>query len=95
MHKVSEIKALDSYRLWLRFSDGTEGIVDLSHLRGKGVFKIWAKDVPFKDAYIDQESGAIAWSPEIDICPDSLYFKIKNINPEVLFSNSYTNASNK
>lgn len=95
MHKVAEIKALELFRLWLRFTDGTEGVVDLSHLKGKGVFKIWTNDVPFDQAYIDSESGAIAWTSDIDICPDSLYYKIKKINPELLFSNTYTNASNQ
>ena len=32
---------LDGYRLWLRYTDGAEGEVDLSHLAGQGVFKVW------------------------------------------------------
>ena len=42
MLKPVEVRALDGYRLWLRYADGTEGEVDLSHLAGKGVFKVWS-----------------------------------------------------
>jgi hypothetical protein len=41
MYKIIEAKALEDYRLWLKYSDGTEGAVDLSHLAGKGVFAAW------------------------------------------------------
>ena len=36
-----EVRVLDGYRLWLRYTDGAEGEVDLSHLAGQGVFKVW------------------------------------------------------
>ena len=35
------VKPREGYRIWLRYSDGEEGEVDLSHLVGKGVFKVW------------------------------------------------------
>ncbi len=28
--KVVEVKPMDGYRLWLRFHDGTSGIIDLA-----------------------------------------------------------------
>lgn len=28
-------------RVRIRFADGAQGFVDLSHLRGKGVFRAW------------------------------------------------------
>ena len=38
MLRPVEVKALSDYRLWVRYSDGVTGEVDLSHLAGKGVF---------------------------------------------------------
>ena len=35
------VKALPDSRIWIRYADGKEGEVDLSHLAGQGVFKIW------------------------------------------------------
>ena len=42
MHKITEVKALEDYKLELQFSDGVGGTVDLSHLVGKGVFSVWS-----------------------------------------------------
>lgn len=35
-----EVKALTTYRIWIRYADGFEGEVDLSHLAGRGVFEL-------------------------------------------------------
>ncbi len=37
MPRPIEVKPLENYRLWVKFSDGVEGVVDLSGLVGKGV----------------------------------------------------------
>jgi Protein of unknown function (DUF2442) len=39
--KITAVKSLDGFRLWLRFSDGIEGMADLSDLAGRGVFSAW------------------------------------------------------
>ena len=36
-----EVRALEPYRIWLRYDDGVEWEVDLSRLAGKGVFAAW------------------------------------------------------
>ena len=36
MVKVVKLKPLDGYRLWLRFSDGTEGIRDYTDMIAEG-----------------------------------------------------------
>ncbi len=41
MFKPVQVKALPDYKLWLKYSDGVAGEVDLSHLAGKGVFALW------------------------------------------------------
>ena len=42
MNKVVDVRPLETYRVWVRFADGTQGEVDLSDLAGKGVFTGWA-----------------------------------------------------
>lgn len=86
MFKPIEIKALPNYKLWVKYSDGVEGEVDLSHLAGKGVFALWNDYTAFEQVYIGS-SGEIAWSDEVDICPDSTYMKITGKTPEQLFPN--------
>jgi hypothetical protein len=58
--------------------------VDLSHLVGKGVFALWNNYHAFQQVYIGS-SGQIAWSDEIDLCPDAVYLKITGKNPEEVF----------
>jgi hypothetical protein len=84
--KPVKVKALANYKLWVKYSDGVEGEVDLSHLVGKGVFSLWDDYNAFQKVYIGS-NGEIAWSDKVDICPDSIYMKITGKTPEELFPN--------
>lgn len=75
MERVTSAKACPNYRLWLQFTDGTEGELDLSHLVGKGVFSSWCEESGFAAVQVN-ESGAPEWPGGIDLCPDSLYLEI-------------------
>ena len=86
MFKPVNVKVLKRYRLWLRYEDGKEGEVDLSDLAGRGVFKAWEKPGVFEAVHID-ESGALAWPEQIDLCPDSLYLRLTGKSPEDVFPN--------
>jgi len=79
-----EVKPLERYRLWIKYSDGVEGVVDLSDLVGKGVFALWNDYREFQKVYIGP-GGEIAWGEEIDLCPDALYLRITGKKPEGLF----------
>jgi len=80
------VKALPGYRLWLRYSDGAEGEVDLSDLARRGVFKAW-EDKAFFEAVTIDEAGAVAWGEGIDLCPDALYLRLTGKAPDDLFPN--------
>jgi hypothetical protein len=84
MKKAVDVKALNGHRIWLRFADGVEGEVDLSHLAGRGVFKAWADRKVFESVHVDA-SGAIAWNEELELCPDALYLRLTRKTPEDLF----------
>jgi hypothetical protein len=84
VYRPIEIKALSNYRLWIRFDDGVEGVIDLSHLVGKGIFRLWNDFSAFKKVYIGKH-GEIVWSDDLEICPDSTYLKITGKTPEELF----------
>lgn len=76
--KPIKVHSLEKYKLELTYSDGTVGIVDLSHLANKGVFSIWEEAGAFDKVYIDAETNAIAWNEDVDVCPDNLFLKLKN-----------------
>jgi hypothetical protein len=84
MKKATEVKPLEGYRIWLKYADGVEGEVDLSHLAGRGVFKAWTDRKFFEDVHVDG-SGAVAWREGIDLCPDALYLRLTGKTADELF----------
>ena len=92
--KPIEVKAIRQYLIWLKFDDKTEGEVDLSHLVGKPVFENWVNPEFFKGVFIDPGSFSIAWDENIELCSDSLYFKIKGITFDQWKKDQYLYATN-
>lgn len=84
MHKITDVSPLEGFRIWIKFSDGVEGVIDLSDVAGKGVFSIWKDPSLFQAVFIDPVSHTVAWPGGIDLCPDSLYAELTGID---LFSN--------
>jgi len=84
MFKIAEVKALQGYRLWLRYEDGVEGEVDLSDIAGRGVFAAWNEQGVFESVRIE-ESGALAWGEDLDLCPDAHYLRLTGKTPEAVF----------
>lgn len=85
MLKVVQVQPLPGFKLRLRYTDGVEGEVDLSHLVGKGVFALWSDPRAFERVSIGP-SGEVRWTDQIDLCPDALYMQIAGKSPETLFS---------
>jgi len=82
--KITEVKSLQNYKLFLRFNDGVSGIVDLSDMAGRGVFEAWTQDRVFEQVRIT-ELGALEWPGELDLCADALYLKLTGKQPEIFF----------
>ena len=71
----TEVQPRGRYRIWLRYSDGVSGEVDLSDMAGTGVFKVWDNPQYFDKVHIAPHR-AIAWDDDIEICPDALYLEL-------------------
>ncbi len=91
--KPIQVKAISQYKICLKYADNTEGQIDLSYLISKPVFKSWISPDFFSKVYIDQETFAIAWDENIELCPDSLYLKIKGITFEEWKADKYSYAT--
>ncbi len=85
MTNVLEVRACERYRIWIRFADGSAGEIDLSDLADKGVFQAWEDQDLFAKAHLAPH-GAVAWSAEIELCPDSLYLELTGKSPQQVFS---------
>ncbi|MBI4671636.1 MAG: DUF2442 domain-containing protein [Chloroflexi bacterium] len=84
MPKLIALQPRDEYRLWLKFSDGVEGVVDLSYLVGHGVFALWNDYAEFQKAAIGS-SGEIVWNDQVDLDSIALYLKITGKQPSDIF----------
>jgi len=80
--KPLQVKATGKYSIWLVYDDGIQGEINLNHLSDKPVFKKWENSDFFNSVSIDNETEAIRWDENIELCPDSLYLKLKGITFE-------------
>lgn len=70
--KVSGVRPLDDYRLWVRFNTGEARIFDFKPLLNKPAFTPLADKDTFMSVYIDY--GVTVWNEgDIDIAPETLY----------------------
>ena len=92
--KPISVKSQGKYKIWLKYSDQTQGIIDLSDLANQGIFEAWEANNLFEKVYIDKISNAIAWNEDIDICPDSLYLKLRGLSFENWKENQKSYATN-
>lgn len=85
MHRIVSARALEPFRVWLRFSDRSEGVVDLAELveRG-GVFDALRDPEVFRSVRVERGFGTIEWPGGIDLDPDVLYARAHGTTPEAL-----------
>ena len=77
MKDIVEVRALDGYRLYLRFEDGVAGETDLAAwVRFDGVFESLRDPAHFAAVSINRELGTICWPSGADLDPDVLYARI-------------------
>lgn len=88
------VTPIQEYKLHVEFQDGTKGVVDVSSLTGKGVFKIWDSNDNFFKVAINTETGAITWPGGFDIDTLHIYCEIKGISPEQYIKNQKQHAAN-
>jgi uncharacterized protein DUF2442 len=86
--KAIEVKALAGYKINVVFTDGVSGIVDLTDLVEKGIFRSLKNEDLFRHVYLD--GSAIAWSAELEIDTDKIYAELLNKEPaQLLHSPSF------
>lgn len=88
--RLVEVRALEPYRIWLRYDDGVEGELDLSYLAGCGVFAAW-EDHSFFSA-VRLIPGAIVWGDDLDLCGDALYLKLTGMTSQEAFPEMWETA---
>ena len=77
MVKVIEVKALDAKRLWLRFSDATEGTYDMSEILNQGGPMVQPLKDPALFARVFLEYGVPTWPNGYDMDAINLHMEME------------------
>jgi hypothetical protein len=75
---VLRLKPLDGYKLWLRFTDGREGVRDLSDVVKQGGPMVQPLNEPEFFARVFVESGVPTWPNGFDLDPINLYMELRD-----------------
>ena len=76
------------FSAWVRYEDGVEGEMDLSHLAGSGVFEAWEDREFFESVHIHPEARCVTWTGvpgsglELDLAPETGYAYLLGITRE-------------
>ncbi len=77
---IIEAHYAGDYRLWVKFDDGQQGLIDLAD-------ELWGdKRAPlrhqetFADLYLDHGLATVAWSNGAEFSPEFLYSKLNRVH---------------
>lgn len=74
---VTEARYLHDYVVWLRFSDGTSGEVDLADDLHGPMFEPLRDLDRFRTGRLDPEMDTIAWENGADLAPEYLRERVR------------------
>ncbi len=75
--RITNMKYVSEYKVWLKFDDGLEGVVDLKDELWGEVFEPLKDKKTFKTARLDETLNTICWESGADFAPEYLYAKVK------------------
>jgi hypothetical protein len=70
---VTDAKHLKDYRIWLKFNDDAEGVVDLSKELWGDMFEPLKDLSLFSQVKLDTELDTIVWPNGADLAPEFLH----------------------
>ncbi len=70
---ITDAKHLRDYQLWLKFNDGSEGIVDLVGELWGTVFEPVKDLTLFSQVKLDKELASVVWPNGADFAPEFLH----------------------
>ena len=81
------VEPRDGFRIWVRYEDGVEGELDVSHLADLPIFEVWSNREFFEGVHIN-DFGAVSWGfpegddMELDIAPETGYARLLGIRKD-------------
>jgi hypothetical protein len=71
---IVEVAPKSDHSLFVRFKDGTSGLVHLRDEQLTGALEPLRDERFFERVFVDH--GAVAWPGEIDLAPDAMYAEV-------------------
>jgi Protein of unknown function (DUF2442) len=72
MIRIEKARYVSDYKLWLRFSDGAEGEVDLQNQLDGEVFEPLKDTQTFKNFILNSDLHTVTWPNGADFAPEFL-----------------------
>ena len=86
MVRVESARPAEGLQVQVRFTDGTEAVLDLDPLFRGPIFEPLREDrAQFEAMQVDPELGTLVWQNGADLCSDVLYMHATGKTPEDLF----------
>jgi hypothetical protein len=77
MANLIEVKPLKDFKLYLKYSDGTEGEISTSNLRNKKEFESLNDYEVFSQVFVDEKTNDISWKNGLSICKNAAYRQVE------------------
>ena len=87
-HKISNVKALPNYQLYVEFRDGAETLFDMSSMFDTiPAFRDF-ENIPglFESVQVDASGYGVVWNDSLDFDSESLYYDGTVLKPAVVLS---------
>ena len=79
MARLVDARHESDYRVWLRFSDGLEGVVDLSAELHGAVFEPLRELASFRQLRFDPDTHTVPWPNGADLAPEHLHELLRRV----------------
>lgn len=80
MIRIAEARYVRDYVLWLRFTDGLSGEVDLSEDLEGPMFEPLRRPEMFRSVRLHPELHTVVWPNGADLAPEFLHEKVRVIS---------------
>ncbi len=74
-----EVRAIEKYKLYIKFKDGKEKILDMEQEINEKFYKKLKDYEYFKNVRISETGITVEWQNGEDIAPENLYYNSKTI----------------
>ena len=74
-----EVKAIEKYKLYIKFKDGKEKILDMEQEINEKIYKNLKDYEYLKNVKISETGITVEWQNGEDIAPENLYYNSKTI----------------